>query len=327
MKSFRSDSPNAVPETAEAWLARLLAPDCSAQDKAAFARWREADAANADDFAEAEYLHETAAQLADDPLIRAATRAAKRQGADTRPRFGWIAASAAAAAVLVGALGLAIHRYQSAVPEIHYASTTTPQTITLTDGTRLQLDAGSSVAVQFGHARRVVKLERGRAEFTVAADARRPFEVQAGDATIRDIGTTFQVSRDVRGVEIGLLEGQVQITGKHDGQAWHRLLAPSEQLLVGVDGHAGPTEALDVDAAQSWPRGKLVFHERRLDELLIEANRYSALKLRIADPSLASLRVSGSIHAGDQETLVKSLEHGWQLRTLRTGPEEISIQR
>lgn len=312
------------PEAAEAWLARLLAEDCSAEDKAAHAQWRDADPEHAGAFAETERLHDMAALLKDDPMIRAATRAAKRNAAPRRYRpMGWIAA----AAVLVCAIGIGLFRFATPPAAVHYASSTALQTITLADGTRLQLDASSAATVQFDRSRRIVLLDRGRAEFDVADDPGRPFEVRAGDTVIRDIGTTFQVSRNDQGIRVGLLEGAVEITGSHAGTTWTQALKPAEQLDIDADGIAGKVAPLDLSVARAWPQGQLVFQERRLDDVLAEANRYSSTKLRVTDPALAALRISGNIHAGDQQTLLKSLEQGWQLQAERTADDEFHLRR
>ncbi len=50
-------------------------------------------------------------------------------------------------------------------------------------------------------------------------------------------------------------------------------------------------------------------------------NRYSARQVRLADPALGALTVSGVFHAGDQDALVAALERGWSLRAERSGEE------
>lgn len=323
-QSIVHNGENTLPDTAEAWMARLLAADCSEADRAAFESWRAADPAHNDDFAEIEYLHESAARLVDDPLIRAAAQAALRQKAT--PSRRWLGWTAAAAAVAI-ALGLAGWLHDTGTAPIHYASTTALQTIRLEDGTQMQLDAASAATVLFDRHRRVVKLDSGRAEFTVAPDGGRPFEVQADNAVIHDIGTRFQVSREAQKVTVGLLEGRVDVSGNYAGQAWHQSLAPAQQLQISPDGKAGAVGPLDVEAAKGWTSGLLVFHQRPLGDLLAEANRYSVLKLRLGDSSLASLRVSGSVHVGNQELLAKALERGWQLESTHTGVDEITLTR
>ena len=45
--------------------------------------------------------------------------------------------------------------------------------------------------------------------FTIVHDAARPFEVEAGGATMRDLGTVFNVVAGARRVEVGVAEGAV----------------------------------------------------------------------------------------------------------------------
>ncbi|MGA0588216.1 FecR family protein [Dyella sp. KRB-257] len=319
---------NTFPDSAEAWLARLHSPTRGPQDEEAFERWRAADPDHAAAFAEVEYLHRNAAMLADDPLLRAVARAARRDLArrpPARPQRTWWLAAGVAAGLLV-ALGLAQMVRNGAPVEQHYATGTgLPQSVTLADGTLVQLDAQSSLVARFSAHQREVVVRNGRAQFHVAHDGARPFLVQVDGNVIRDIGTTFQVSRRADGVTVGLLEGRVSVSRDTVGQTWTSNLAPAQQLHIDAHGRAAGVAPLDLDQARGWTRGELSFDQRRLDRLLQSMNRYSTTQLRLGDPALASLKVSGSFHAGDQEALASALARGWKLRVERTGANELTL--
>ena len=316
------------PDSAEAWLARLHSPARSPQDEEAFERWRAADPDHAAAFAEVDYLHRNAAMLAEDPLLRAVARAARRDLArrpQARPQRTWWLAAGVAAALLV-ALGLTQMVRTGAPVEQRYATGTgLPQSVTLADGTQVQLDAQSSLVTRFSAHQREVILRNGRAQFHVAHDAARPFVVLVDGNVIRDIGTTFQVSRRADGVTVGLLEGRVSVSRDTAGQTWTSNLAPAQQLHIDAQGRAAGVAPLDLDQARGWTRGELSFDQRRLDDLLQSMNRYSATQLRLGDPALASLKVSGSFHAGDQDALALALAQGWKLRVERTGTDELTL--
>ncbi|MDE2154371.1 MAG: FecR domain-containing protein [Xanthomonadaceae bacterium] len=323
-----SRRPADAPLSAEEWLAHLLSPDNGADDSEVFERWRVADPEHAAAYAEAERIHRSAALLSDDPLLRAAARAARRDTAHRRgspQRRMWLLATGIAASVLL-TIGLVRHGGGDTGMAQHYANAVgLPQTLQLADGTRLRLDAESALTVRLGPGQRVATLEHGRVEFTVAHDPQRPFLVRAGNSTIRDIGTTFQVSRDEDGVTVGLLKGKVAVSGGSGSRRWSSELKPAQQLHIDVSGVAGAIAPLDLAAAQGWTHGELAFRERRLDDLLGEMNRYSKTRLRLGDPSLAGLEVSGSFHAGDQDALAKALARGWQLRVVRTAANELTL--
>ena len=329
-RPLTEDATEDRPGNAEEWLARLHSPARSAQDEEAFELWRAADPEHAAAFAEVEYLHRNAALLGGDPMLRAVARAARRDLARRRvarpTRQGWwIAAGIAACLLLAVSIVQIVSDRHGRGGQTYAAGVGLPQSVVLSDGTRVQLDAETSLVARFdGHQREVI-LRNGRAQFQVAHDTGRPFLVVAGGNLIRDVGTTFQVSRSADGVTVGLLEGSVSVSRDTVGHAWVSDLKPAQQLHVDASGQAGAVTPLDVDAARGWTRGELVFSEQRLDTLLQAMNRYSTTQLRLGDPSLAGLRVSGRFHAGDPQALAEALAQGWKLRVVRTGPGELTL--
>lgn len=318
------------PSSAEDWLARLHSPARSPQDEDAFERWRSADPDHAAAYAEVEYLHRNAALLGGDPMLRAVARAARRDFSRRRaarpPRRAWWLAAGIAASLLVA---VSIVQIMTDRPDLggqtYAAGVGLPRAVTLADGTEVALDADTSLVALFDGHRREVILRNGRAQFHVAHDPARPFMVVVDGNLVRDIGTTFQVSRSADGVTVGLLEGRVSVSRDAVGHAWVSDLKPAEQVHIDASGQAGPVTPLDVDAARGWTRGEFTFSKQRLDDLLQAMNRYSQTQLRLGDPSLAGLRVSGRFHAGDQQALAEALAQGWKLRAVRTGAKELTL--
>lgn len=329
MPAYPADEPHGEAET---WLVRLLSPDCTESDRAAFEDWLAASPCHVEEYLDAERIHSMVALLGSDDLVRAASRSAKRdsrgEGGVRRRRVGSFAAMAASLLLVCGAAfwfarsptstpAPGLHQYTTAIGEL--------RTLTLADGTTLLLDTDSSVTARFDSERRVLGLERGRVQLVVAEDRERPFVVEAGDSMIRDIGTTFQVSRSGDAVNVGLIDGSVTVTVDADGaKAAVSTLSPGEQVLVDA-GRLQAKRPLDIATANAWPRGDLVFHNRRLDSLLAEMNRYSRVPLRVADPALGSLTVSGVFHNDDQAALIAALERAWSLRAERVGDREIVL--
>jgi len=309
---------------AEAWMARLMAPDCTPADRAAFEDWLAQSPQNIQAWLEIERLQAMSAQLRSDEMLRAAVRAIRRTPA--RPLRAWVPAAAAAMLVVaVAAIWWGYEPETAAVPQ-HYATAMGEQSeVTLADGTVVLLDTGTQLTASFDSRQRVVELTQGRAQFVVGRDARRPFLVKAGLSTVHDIGTTFQVAREGGSVDVGLLEGRVDVRAKNDRNV--ATLSPGETVRVDAQGRIGSKAPLDLVSARAWPQGDLVFKQRRLDELLAEMNRYSKQQVRLADPALGGLTVSGVFHAGDQDALVAVLERGWSLRAERRGVDEIILHR
>lgn len=308
--------------SAEAWLARLQSPDCGADERADFEQWRTRAMEHASAYAQVERIHRRSAELGDDPLLAAASRAALRKTAWSgrrRLRRALPVAAAIALLAIVGVWRLAGER----VPVQRYASAVGEQrTLYLDDGTVVLLDTDSTVAVRYSDAWREVTVERGRVQFDVAHDSRRPFEVLVADGVIRDIGTRFQVSRRAHAATVALLAGAVSVSLPANGE--RDTLVPGQQVDF-AQGRLGVVQPLDLAAARGWTQGELVFRDRGLAELVAEMNRYSDTKLRIGDDSLRTLPISGVFHVGDQASLLQALQGGWSLRVERTAPHEIVL--
>jgi transmembrane sensor len=314
----------AMPDSAEGWVARLASPDVTGAQIAAFEAWCEANPDNRNDYVRVERLHTRVRELSRDALIGAAARAARRDGAAGRPRrlrpLAWAAAAASIALVALTATvqwrAEPAQRYDTRVGE--------RREILLDDGTRAVLDTNSAIAVRYGADRRALTVERGRVEIDVAAQPGRPFVTYAANSTINDIGTRFQVAHAADHVLVTLLEGEVSIATPESGAA-PTVLKPGAQARVDARGGIAASAA-DLDAANGWTRGELVFKNRALADLVAEMNRYAIAQIRLGDRALDGIAVSGVFHAGDQDALIKALESGWSLRADRVSDREIVLR-
>jgi transmembrane sensor len=316
-------------EQAEAWYARLMAPDCSLQDREAFEQWR-AQPGHAEAFAATERLVAGVDALAgSDPRMEALMQRARgRPVAALRgPRYRRVWAVAACVA-LAAVLGLRFGPALLSGPEpVQYATDAQGRSIALEDGSIVRLDVASRIAVSLGRKRRSVELLEGRALFEVAHDAARPFVVRAGDGSITDVGTRFQVQREGNDVVVTLAEGIVTVS-RRDGQEGDQeaRLKPGEQLSWSGDDARWTLRPVDTEAALSWTHGRLIFHGTRLDEVVAEVNRYSRRKLVLADPSLAGLPVHGNFLAGNADAVVAALKAVLPVR-VDEGDREIRLYR
>jgi transmembrane sensor len=305
-----------IPDTAEGWVARLDAPHAGPAEAAAFDAWCARDPAHRPAYRAARQLHDMARRLRDNDMLRAASRRALRDTARRRTARRWWFGSAAVAAALLVALPAVWWYLRTPMVTADYATQTHIATVTLPDGTRMVMDAGTQAAIRFDGGLRQVLLERGRVQFQVGK-AEAPFEVRAGDVRVHDIGTTFQVDRNDAGTRVALLEGQVTVSDARLPAT--RTLTHTQSVRVAADGHLDETLPLDTAEAEGWTNGRLVFRGERLADLLATMNRYASRRITLANAGMGELRVSGSFHAGDQDALVSALVTGWQLQPERLG--------
>lgn len=327
LTSTAAHSAESDDERASAWVALLDSPECTSHDRAEFDRWLDESPRHVAAYVEAERVHQAAAQLNHDELLQAAARIAWRAtGRGTTRSRWWVPTTLVASLLVATVVGVNWLRAPGEPTVQHYATAIGEQrSLRLADGTQIMLDTDSAIVARFGDDRREIELDRGRVQFQVAADAQRPFSVKAGDGVIRDIGTTFQVSKHADSINVGLIEGSVIVSS---GVAQvGSTLNPGQQISYDRSGRMTPAEPLDLNVAQAWPTGDLVFKNSRLDTLLTEMNRYSSTKLLLAEPALGEITISGVFHIGDQASLLKALEQGWSLRAEQGQGGEIVLHR
>ena len=202
--------------------------------------------------------------------------------------------------------------------------------VPLRDGSHVTLNTASQIRVAFDPTQRRVDLEEGEAFFEVAKDPTRPFIVRAGDKRVVAVGTQFSVSRDGTGVRIVVTEGTVRLESASVPLHLQKQAAGSGEpaadikampLTAGMVARARDQDLLVQSASVpqaeeilSWREGYLTFHETRLAEVITQFNRYNVGKIVIADPTLASIPISGAFHPTNAEAFLRLLEEGYALR-------------
>jgi transmembrane sensor len=208
----------------------------------------------------------------------------------------------------------------------HFAASDSRRDFTLTDGSAIHLDVASEVRVRASSDRRDVELVRGRALFEVAPDKSRPFTVLAGTARVTALGTQFQVSREAEGVRVVLTEGSVAVADA-ELPSWGETLRPGEELNVSGSAETRVKRATDVQVTTSWSRGRHIFRGTPLAQAVQEVNHYAPRKVRLGDPSIASLAVGGNFVAGDSESVVAAFAAALPVRVVDAGGELILFRR
>lgn len=291
--------PERVREQAIDWLLRSRSDAFTEKDRADLDAWLEENPLHA-----RAYLNVTEHwqwldrfKTAPFPAREAALHYRKRPAA--RPLWSYAAAAMVVIGVIYGTfsadggLGLT-HTYRTATGE--------RQTVTLADGSRIELNTGTEVRVRFNRSRRQVDLLHGEAFFTVRHDGDRPFEVAAGNGVIRDLGTAFNVYVKPERVDVTVEEGRVSVETRED----RRDLTAGQQTAY-RDGAFIAADGRSIASATAWRQGLLSFQGLRLDEALAEIGRYHDVAIRVPDPELAKLRVNGTFRTGELNAMLDAV--------------------
>ncbi|MGX9425466.1 MULTISPECIES: FecR family protein [Bradyrhizobium] len=287
------EHPTALDEAAD-WYVRRDAGSLDAGEEARFREWL-MHPANRAAYEEIAGTWDDLGRIARPPLSPATRRNDTRAGRHPAPgrrspsTRRWLRAAAALVMVVV-ATGYVLDlplRFQAD------AMTATGETrsVALDDGSNVILNTASAIAIDYSHDRRRIHLLRGEAVFSVAKDAARPFVVDAasGEAVAR--GTVFAVRKQDEAATVTVLESRVGVSYPAGAPSAIEL-SPGEAVGYSDRG-LGAVRSVDADAVTAWRRGKLIFVDRPLGDVIAELNRYQSGRIQITDDSISGHPVSG----------------------------------
>ncbi|WP_170293958.1 FecR family protein [Paracoccus limosus] len=305
MTSDRDEADRIFAEAAR-WHLRLREAEADAHD--AFMRWIAADPRHLPAFDRAQALWQALAPPAalPDPAAIAALLA------EARPRRARRAVLPLVLALLAG-LGL----WQG--PDLwdslradHIAWTGQRRQVTLADGTRVDLNSGAALAVDFTPAERRVRLLRGEAFFQVAHDAAHPFVVEMPNGALRVTGTSFDIDLTPEGDRVALVEGSVRLLPGHGGAGV--TLAPGQQAEL-RDAGISPPGSFDADSRTAWRQGRMVFYRTPLSQVVAELARYRRGPILLLNDRVAELPVTGAFSTADPDAAIRLIAETLGLST------------
>jgi transmembrane sensor len=241
-----------------------------------------------------------------------------------RGRFAAFAASGLLAILSIGFWYIQLRNtYVTSVGE--------ERTVSLTDGSTIELNSNSVVRLNFSQAMRGVELLRGQALFHVAKDHTRPFIVRTNNVQVRAVGTQFDVYRNQAATTVTVVEGTVAVLPAGSGSSGvigkgsdnvlpaspptlaissgpgEMLVTAGEQVTVTPAAAPKPIKA-DVATATSWAQHQLIFKGASLENVAEEFNRYNKRHLIIHDSLISNLKITGIFSSTDPSSLIRFLE-------------------
>lgn len=196
-----------------------------------------------------------------------------------------------------------------------YTATGETEVVPLPDGSTAHLNTASAMEIAYTSGERRIRLLRGEAVFDVEADPARPFVVEAGSGDSEALGTVWSVRIEAGTTVATVLEGSVAVAVPA-GAATGATVSAGEQVRYSAEG-VGAVETIDADAATAWRRGKLIFVDRRLGDVVRELNRYHTGRIQITDRRIEERVVSGVFDLKDPVSVLDSIETLLGLRSTR----------
>ncbi|MFK0375040.1 FecR family protein [Pandoraea sp. NPDC090278] len=341
-----------IREEAALWFTRAHSGAFSDADRASRDAWLSADPVHRAEYAALDRVWQAAAAVPVErlralakPEIAGPGAGLVNRGASRSTAGRWIAV----ACVCVLGIGLGAMMLPSVTrsPE-HVAQLTTSspppaqtqeiatrpgerRSVTLADGTVVELNTRTHIQVSFTPAQRNVTLLDGEAMFSVTHDASRPFVVDAGTGRVTVTGTRFDVRRIEKHVAVAVESGSVKVDGVPAQAAGatgktSALLTKGLGTTVRPDGTVASARPVDLSTALAWRDGKLIFQNATLADVVREVTLYRPSPVIVANDTVGQLRVTSVFSADNTDELLAALPQFLpvKVQTLTDGTVKIS---
>lgn len=229
----------------------------------------------------------------------------------------WTAVSAAAVVVLcVLTVHFTAKHYRTMYGNMEtvVAAQDAPLRYTLTDGTTVWLNAGSSMECPavFTGRERVVSIT-GEAMFDVQHDAAHPFVVRTAACDVRVLGTKFNVVADAAGgvFETALLRGRIEVVNRTTHE---RIVLVQEESVTLQQGTLTRRRIVDADD-YLWTEGYINLKGHSFAELLSTFRRAFNVRIDTGDMPMPEGRYKwGTIRISDGiDNAMKVLQNSYPI--------------
>jgi transmembrane sensor len=124
---------------------------------------------------------------------------------------------------------------------------------------------------------------------------------------VRVVGTRFDVRHRGDQLSVTVERGVVEVrpNGDAPGRVWR--LHPGQKLDHAEGDPGVQVSAVDPAQAQSWTRGRLIYRDQALGDVVADLNQQFPRQILIEDPELARTKVSGVLVLDNQEAVIRRL--------------------
>lgn len=209
------------------------------------------------------------------------------------------------------------------VNEVYDTAVGARQDVRLPDGSTIQLNTATRLAVSYGLRSRDVTLLAGEAGFVVAPDATRLFRLHVGPRSLEiAAGRLALRRRAAEEADVTVAEGEAKILRSQH----YAVRTPAQRrnalsydygettLHAGQGAVVGPDwqwvqelQPGEMRSRLAWQQGLIAFASEPLEDALAEIERYTDERFVFADEALRRVRVSAEFRTGDVEDVRRVL--------------------
>ncbi|MBO1326313.1 FecR domain-containing protein [Acetobacter sp. TBRC 12305] len=146
--------------------------------------------------------------------------------------------------------------------------------IQLPDGSTATLGARSAIALRYTPQARQVQVLAGEVFFSVRHDDAHPFTAIAGGATVRDIGTRFDIDKEKDRIVVAVNEGNVGLTYGTAAPSPERHMTAGDVISIDLRSRTMTTSRMDPGEIGSWQQKRLTVSDASVHSVVETFRRY-----------------------------------------------------
>jgi transmembrane sensor len=319
----------AVRERAAEWVVRLNDAAVSEADFLAWQAWLAESPAHARAFQELQDTWRRSACVSQVSSASAAALEDMREEIDalcepsTRERTFALRSVAIAAMAVIAVVGVLVWRHG---PETVATTTAELRSVRLPDGSRAALGPETRLELDFSDTARSLAMPTGEAYFEVVHAPERPFSVNTPAGRIVAVGTAFSVHATSDRVAVSVTEGSVRVEPPGNPDPASAVVVAAGQRFVRDHASVDIEPLVSAADAVAWRQGRLEYQGEPLRVVVSDINRYSPVKLHIADPAVGELRYTGTVFPDALDAWVASIEGVFPVRIEALDGERLIVR-
>ena len=180
----------------------------------------------------------------------------------------------------------------------------TAYTHSLADGSQITLRPNSQLYSLESDVSAIAFQLEGEALFDVTSNPNRTFIVEAGDARVAVLGTTFMINNWDSTVSVYLAEGRIELTHKTLNQSV--ILDPGQAGSLTTTTSISVVESANAQEYLDWLEEKIVFSNKRVDAIIAELEAHYGVEIEIPSSRISDT-LSGSILLTDITSALEQL--------------------
>ncbi len=185
-------------------------------------------------------------------------------------------------------------------------------TIRFIEGSEVKLNSGAQIRFLpgFEENRRLVKLE-GEAFFDVAPDENRPFYIEAGNATVKVVGTSFNVNsyQGSDQIRVAVVSGVVEFSTGPDQLVQ---LKKNEMAIYNKSGQTIEVGTYDYLNEVAWKDGVLVFDHDNIQAVIRKLQRWYGVEVILGESKISGY-YNGEFENASLELVLEGISFAYDL--------------